>query len=146
MKLMKIIALSIALLSLTQIALAATGDGHYTLRVGNEYSIPPGQELPIYFDVLDPDNGSVFYDVHCEISANSRIHLSAYMNTLNHASVVLNGHPIYMDGDTLVPGNNTLDIFNVNALNGSFTLRNEELRGSNSYFDLYAGCVSSFHH
>jgi len=145
MKLLKIVALSAAALCFTQIAVAATGDGHYILRVGTEYAIPPGQDLPIYFDVLNSENGSVFYDVHCDISSNSRIHMSASITSLNKASVVLNGHQIEMDGDTLVPGNNSLDILNVNTLNGVLILRNDELQGSNSYFGLYDGCVSAYH-
>lgn len=145
MKFLNIVALSVMTLCLTQTAMAATDDGHYTLRVSTEYAIPPGAELSIYFDVLNPGNGSLFYDVHCDVSSNSRIHMSASISSLNQTKIVLNGHQIYMDGDTFVPGNSTLDILNVNALNDTLTLHNEELLGSDSYFGLYAGCVSTYH-
>ena len=145
MKLIKGLCFSLAALCLSQSAMAAA-DGHYIMRVGSRSAIYPGQELPIYFDNLSPYSGSGFYDVHCRISSDDLVPVTAYMESLNYATVVLNGHKMDMYGDDLLPGLNSVDIMMVNAQNGALYIHNNDWPLIGGSFGLYGDCVSNYHY
>lgn len=147
MNFIKALCLGIVALCFTQQSLAAD-EGRHTLRVGSRSAIWPGQELPIYFDALSPYLGPGYYDVHCRIYADtfSHIPVTAYMSSLNYATVVLNGYQMDMYGDYLYPGTNTLDILDVNAMNGALYLRNEDWLILGDSFYLMGDCWSNYHY
>jgi hypothetical protein len=152
MKLVKVLGLSLAALFLTQSALAASksavspSTGHFTLNATSKSAVWPGEDLVIPFGILNPYVWPGYYSVHCYVNADSVVPVTAYMDSLNWASVYLNGHKMDMYGDHLLPGSNTLDIIDVNANNGNLFLHNDDYFLIGGTFYLSGACSSEFYY